>query len=178
LVCDAPPLQCLEWHIKPKLRKARDSDNGRGYRALCPAHDDRNHSFSIGVSDDGKRILYRCFACENRRRERLALIRECGISPSCLPTPAREKEDLLDYIERLASADTADHAEVRLRIMAALEGYYPGLPRGGELERMATQSHTARAGAFAARKRGSPVQTDKTSSYSPDVKPVKPRRSE
>jgi hypothetical protein len=23
LGCDAPPRQCLEWHIKPKLRKAR-----------------------------------------------------------------------------------------------------------------------------------------------------------
>jgi hypothetical protein len=177
LACDAPPRQCLEWHIKPKLRKARESEDGNGYRALCPAHDDRSHSFSISVSDDGKRLLYRCFACENRRRERLALIHECGISPGCLPTPAREKEELLDYIEGLAAADTDNHAEVRLRIMAALEGYYPDLPRGRELERVAGRSSVSRATAFSVRRRDAPAETDKTSSYPPQQEPVKPRRS-
>ena len=177
MACDAPPRQCLEWHIKPKLIKARESDDGNGYRALCPAHKDRHHSFSIGISDDGKRLLYRCFTCDNRRRERLALISECGISPGCLPVPAREKEDLLDYIATLASADTDNHAEVRLRIMAALEGYYPDLPRGRELERIAGRSSVSRATAFGARKRDAPVKTDKTSSYSPQQEPVKPRRS-
>lgn len=176
LACDAPPRQCLEWHIKPKLLKARASEDGNGYRALCPAHKDRNHSFSISVSDDGKRLLYRCFACENRRRERLALIHEYGISPGCLPTPAREKEELIDCIEKLAAADTDNHAEVRLRIMAALEGY-SDLPRGRELERIAGWSSVSRATAFGVRKRGAPVKTDKTSSYSPQEEPVKPRRS-
>ena len=47
------------------------------------------------------------------------------------PMPAKE-EDLLDWIDALAAAPTDNHAEVRLRIVAALEGYRE-LPRGGEL---------------------------------------------
>ena len=51
LACDVPARQCLEWHILPKLKKARPSagDDGelKGYRALCPAHNDHRHSFSI-----------------------------------------------------------------------------------------------------------------------------------
>ena len=77
---------------------AGDDGELKGYRALCPAHNDHRHSFSIGVSDDGKVILYQCFACKNRRRERLALINECGISERCLPVPAREAKDLVDYL--------------------------------------------------------------------------------
>src|SRR5580700_2009682 len=118
LACDAPPRQCLEWHIKPKLKKARPvvDDNGvlTGYRALCPAHNDRHHSFSISVTDDGRWIQYQCFACKNRRRERNGLIGD-GVPERCLPVPAREKQELLDFLDALLSAPTDNHAEIRLR---------------------------------------------------------------
>jgi hypothetical protein len=174
-VCDLPARQCLEWHIKPRLRKPRASEDGNGYRALCPAHDDHKHSFSISVSEDGKRLRYQCFACNNRSRERLALIRELGIDARCLPLPAREKEDLLDWIERLATAPTDNHAEIRLWIVAALEGYRE-LPQGGELDRVAARSSVSRGWAYKMRKRGAPAKTDNPSSYTPDGNPVKPRR--
>jgi len=35
--------------------------NGSGWMALCPSHDDRKSSLSIGQGDDG-RILLHCFA--------------------------------------------------------------------------------------------------------------------
>lgn len=180
MACDAPPRQCLEWHIKPKLRKVRLSvgDDGevKGYRALCPAHNDRHHSFSISVSDDGKFIRYRCFKCENRKRERLALINECGISERCLPVPAKEARDLLDHIIQLLSAPTDNHAEIRLRAMAAAEGY-DDLPRGKELERIAGATSVSAAAAYSYRKRTAPLQSNNTSSYPPESEPVKPRRS-
>ena len=179
MACEAPARQCLEWHIKPKLRKVRVStdENGvvNGYRALCPAHSDRHHSFSIGVTDDGKFIRYQCFACKNRRRERLALI-ECGISERCLPVPAKEARDLLEHIIKLLGAPTDNHAEIRLRAMAAAEGY-DDLPRGKELERIARITGVSAASAYTYRKRGSPLHPDNTSSYPPDSEPVKPRRS-
>jgi hypothetical protein len=174
--CDFPRRQCLEWHIKPKLRKPRVSEDGNGYRALCPAHDDRQHSFSIGVTEDGKLLRYQCFACKNRNRERLALIHELKIDAGCLPLPAKEKEDLLDWLERLATAPTDNHAEVRLWIVSALEGYR-SLPRGGELDRIAARASVSRSRAYDFRKREAPVKTDNPSSYPPAGKPVKPRRS-
>lgn len=174
--CDLPPRQCLEWHIKPKLAKPRDSDDGKGYRALCPAHDDQRHSFSIGVTEDGKLLRWQCFACKNRQRERLALIRECGIDSGCLPLAAKEKEDLLDYLTRLLTADTGSHAEIRLRAMAAIEGYRD-LPRGGELERIARLTSVSRGKAFDFRKRECPAKTDNPGSYSSTTNRVKPRRS-
>lgn len=167
MACDAPPRQCLEWHIKPKLKKARPvvDDDGQvaGYRALCPAHNDRHHSFSISVSDDGKFIRYQCFKCNNRKRERLALISECGISERCLPVPAKEARELLDHIIQLLAADTDNHAEIRLRAMAAAEGYND-LPRGKELERIAGSTRVSPAAAYSYRKRGTPIKPDNTSS--------------
>ncbi|MDP9350275.1 MAG: hypothetical protein M3P51_01850, partial [Chloroflexota bacterium] len=35
--------------------------NGKGYQALCPAHDDHNPSLSVAEGDDG-RVLLKCFA--------------------------------------------------------------------------------------------------------------------
>ncbi len=35
--------------------------NGKGWIALCPAHDDQHASLSVGIGDDG-RILLKCFA--------------------------------------------------------------------------------------------------------------------
>src|SRR5829696_7869717 len=37
---------------------------GEGYQALCPAHEDREPSLSVGEGEDG-RVLVKCFAgCE------------------------------------------------------------------------------------------------------------------
>jgi hypothetical protein len=34
---------------------------GTGYKALCPAHDDRNPSLSIGLRDDERGVVLHCF---------------------------------------------------------------------------------------------------------------------
>ena len=36
--------------------------SGNGYIACCPAHEDKNPSLSVGLSDDGKKILIHCHA--------------------------------------------------------------------------------------------------------------------
>jgi hypothetical protein len=173
--CDAPAAQCFAWHIRPKLRKPVDAQEGYGARALCPAHDDHERSLSISVGDSA-RITWQCFACRNRQRVRLALIRECGIDAGCLPLVRAEKEELLDYLAELLAADTASHAEIRLRAMAAIEGYRE-LPRGKELERVAALTSVSRSEAYEYRKRGSPVQTANPCSYPSGSEVVKPRRS-
>jgi hypothetical protein len=144
---------------------------------LCPAHSDREQSLSVSV-DEG-RIKWQCFACgkDATARVRLALIREYQIDPGCLPVPAKEKQDILDLIERIVTGDTADHAGVRLRVAAALEGY-ADLPRGGELERLAARAHVNRVTAYRARKSPPGLQTANTSTYRPGEKPVKPSTSE
>lgn len=43
-------------------RLSKVNQNGNGYTACCPAHDDRNPSLSISLSEDGSRILLHCFA--------------------------------------------------------------------------------------------------------------------
>ena len=48
--------------ILARLENVKKQSNG--WTAQCPAHDDRENSFGIGVGDDG-RVLLRCFAgCE------------------------------------------------------------------------------------------------------------------
>lgn len=44
--------------ILMRLNKVQRS--GSGYKAICPAHDDRNPSLSISEGDDGRVLLY-CF---------------------------------------------------------------------------------------------------------------------
>jgi hypothetical protein len=173
VACDAPPRQCFEWHILPHLDRPKPSADSRGARALCPAHDDGEHSLGVSTGDR-QRIIWQCFAGCSRIRIRAALI-EAGISPGCLPLVTREREDLIDLIRRIATADTADHAGIRLRILAALEGYEE-LPRGDELERVAGLASVSRATAFRVRKGVSP-STHNPGSYPPAAKPVKPRRS-
>ena len=76
MACDVPPRECLEWHIKPHLEDPRLNSDGKGYRALCPAHDDGEHSFGVSLADAArKRIIWNCFACKNRVKVRRALIR-------------------------------------------------------------------------------------------------------
>lgn len=173
MACDAPARQCFEWHILPHLARPKPSDGGNGARALCPAHDDGAHSLGVSIGDR-QRIIWQCFAGCSRTRVRAALI-EAGIPSECLPLVTREREDLLDIIRKIVTADTADHAGIRLRILAALEGY-ADLPRGGELERIAALVRVNRVTAYRARRLPLP-STDNPGSYPPAAKPVKPRRS-
>ena len=84
---------------------------------------------------------------------------------------------MLDLIEQIVTADTADHAGIRLRVAAAIEGY-ADLPRGGELERIAGRAHVNRVTAYRARKNPPGLQTANTSTYPSGGKPVKPSTSE
>jgi len=65
--------------------------------------------------------------------------------------PMPEAGDILEFLRLIVTADTADHAKVRLRAVAALEGY-ADLPRGEELERLAGLAQLSNATAYSARK--------------------------
>jgi hypothetical protein len=166
MACGSPARECFTWHVLPKLPGAvhKRDDDGRhdpwSVRATCPAHDDTDPS--LGVSVDGGRIKWNCFACKDSQKVRMALHRVYGVDLACLPIPAGEKQDILDLIAGLVSADTNSHAEIRLRIAAAIEGYRD-LPRGHELERLADLTSVSRGKAYAFRSRGAPKTTNPSS---------------
>jgi len=174
----SPARECFAWHVIPRCKGVRHRKRPDGtedpysIRVLCPAHDD--HEASLGISLEDGRVKYNCFACGNTAKVRLALIREYRIDPGCLPMPAKDKQDILDRLAVILTAD-CDHAEKVLRAMAALEGF-DGLPRGGELERIASLAGVARRSAYRARKSAPGLQTANPSSYTLPEKPVKPRR--
>lgn len=175
MACDVPPRECLAWHILPRLASGRPNESGTSARALCPAHDDREHSLGISLGDK-QRVMWQCFAGCSRARVRATLV-ERGVPSGCLPLVTREKEDVLDLIRQIVTADTPDHGAVRLRVLAVLDGY-ADLPRGGELDRLAAAARVNRATAYRAKKSPPEVKGANTSSYSPTEKPVKPRRSQ
>ena len=76
-------------------------------------------------------------------------------------SPAETDGDLLDLLRRILTEETPDHGAVRLRALAALEGY-ADLPRGAELERIAGLAGLARSTAYRVRKgdSGDTLQTD------------------
>ena len=181
MVCDVPPKQCLEWHIRPKLPRPVSyvaDDGGIGYRTLGPCHDDKQPSFAIGLTPDEKHKRHQCFACGDRARERRALIEVYGIDPGCLPRSAKQKEDLLDYLERLIFCPTMDHAEARLRAAAALTSESRELPEGARLRKLREGVGVSNGAAYKILKRGARVEPTNTSSYRSSEKPVKPRSSE
>ena len=53
------PISAPVKGILDRLQNVRPNGNGR--TALCPAHDDRNNSLSVGEGSDG-RVLLKCFA--------------------------------------------------------------------------------------------------------------------
>lgn len=180
MACDSPVRECFDWHVLPRLgkyvhRKREDgTDDPFSVRALCPAHDDRERSLSVSIGDSG-RIIWQCFAGCAPVRVRAAL-NAAGIPLGCLPLAGKQREDLLVLLRAILTADTPDHGTVRLRALAALEGFRD-LPRGSELERIAGLAGIGRATAYRARKAAPGVQTANPSSYPPGEKPVKPRRS-
>lgn len=149
--CDSPARECFTWHVLPKLPGAKHKirDDGRldpySVRLACPAHDD--HDPSLGVSVLGDRIVWNCFACKNGPKVRMALHRVYRVELGCLPLVSAERQDVLDLIAELVSADTKNHAEIRLRIAAAVEGYRD-LPHGGELNRLAQLAHISHGAAW------------------------------
>lgn len=175
MACDVPPRECLAWHILPRLTSGRLSETGLSARSLCPAHPDREHSLGVSAGEK-QRIVWQCFAGCTRTRVRAALI-ELGVPAGCLPLVVREKEDLLELIRQIVTADTPDHGATRLRVLAALEGY-SDLPRGGELDRLAAAANVNRATAYRARKSPPQVKGDNPGSYTESQTPVKPRRSQ
>ncbi|HEY2086625.1 MAG TPA: hypothetical protein VGH54_11460 [Mycobacterium sp.] len=180
MACDSPVRECFEWHVLPRLgryahRKLDDgSDDKLSVRTLCPAHDDREASLSISIGDK-QRIVWQCFAGCNPVRVRAAL-NIAGIPLACLPLAGKQREDLLDLLRAILTGDSADHGEVRLLALVALEGY-ASLPRGTELERIAGLGSIGRATAYRARRAAPGVKTANPSTYSSGEKPVKPRRS-
>jgi hypothetical protein len=149
VACDVPIRERLAWHIQPYLREAKPAADGRSIRALCPAHDDHRHSFSIGIGDRGE-IAYQCFAGCDVLGVRADLIRD-GIHPGCLPVPRARREDLIEQLWQILGSGTKDHAIIRLRIAAALDGR-SRLPRGDELAALAARAGISRRTAFNARR--------------------------
>jgi len=64
----------------------RPRENGNGWMACCPAHEDRNPSLSI--SDGDKGIVVKCFAgCS--QRDVIDALKSRGLWPTPTPTPTR-----------------------------------------------------------------------------------------
>lgn len=155
MACDVPPREELALHIQPHTRKPKPSPDGTSIRVLCPVpeHDDHEHSCIIGIGDHQK-IVWHCFKGCSRLRVRAALI-AAGVHPGCLPLGRAERDGIIEQLTRILAAPTSDHANVRLRALAALEGYRE-LPRGGDLIGLASRAAIGRRYAFALKKRQLP----------------------
>lgn len=65
-------------------------NNGSGYIACCPAHDDKNPSLSVSQSSDGEKILFNCFAgCSTE-----AILSSMGLSKTDLFIDAAKKRSV------------------------------------------------------------------------------------
>jgi hypothetical protein len=148
VACDIPPREELALHIAPHTRNPKPSPDGTSIRVLCPAHDDTEHSLKISVGDR-QRIVGHCFAGCTWLRVRGALIVD-GVQPGCLPLGRAERDDIVEQLTRILGDGTRDHAIVRLRALAALEGYRD-LPRGAELATLAARAGVSLRTAFNAR---------------------------
>lgn len=159
MACDSPARECFTWHVLPKLPGAKHKigDDGRhdpySVRVACPAHDDTDPSSGVSIVND--RIVWNCFVCKNRQKVRMALHRVYGVDLRCLPLAAAEKQDVLDFLADLLAADTKNHAEIRLRALAAIEGHRD-LPHGKELGRLAALARISHGAAWGFLKRKGP----------------------
>lgn len=149
VACDIPPREELAFHIQPHTRNPKPSADGNSIRVLCPAHDDTEHSLSISIGSR-QRIIWHCFAGCTRLRVRAALIAD-GVQPGCLPLPRAERDDIVEQLARILGDGSKDHAVIRLRALAALEGY-KDLPRGAELAALAARAGISERTAFSARR--------------------------
>jgi hypothetical protein len=139
--CDVPRRECLHLHGRPNLRDPRQAKDEHGrpidsYRALCPAHDDHEHSLSVSIGEK-QRIVRKCFAGCSDVAVRAALIRD-GWDAGCLGLSRADEADLLEQITVLY-AKNLHHAELRWRVWSLVQGFggemptlgrYPGGRRG------------------------------------------------
>lgn len=146
MACDVPARECLEWHIKPRLKGARPKTDGNGYRALCPVHDDHEPSFGVSIGDNGK-VLYGCFKGCDRLAVRRALIDVYGIDLACLPIPLKDTREVLDEIRDILIMPTKEDTYVRLLALARVDGH-KRLPRGNLLVRLGALVGIARSTAL------------------------------
>ena len=171
MACDVPPRECLEWHIKPKLKGARPKTDGNGYRALCPAHDDRDPSFGAEIGRNGK-VIYGCFngGCDLLAVRR-ALIDVYGIGPEHLPIPRAAQDSLVERLERIVTAPTQQDTVVRMQVLMELRGLREP-PHGRELEALGAEIGLKRRQAFdcAAAIRASTADQGRYSSCQESVK--------
>lgn len=163
MACEAPPGECLTFHVKPRIPGAtqprRDDESRRWFlTAPCPAHPDRKPSFKISEGDHRKFIWW-CYAGCSERKIRHALIDVCKVPRECLPRSAAELRDLEESLYALLTSDLS-HADVRLRALALLDSPGGELPkRGSDLAVLAAAAHVSRSGAFRARGDGPTVTT-------------------
>jgi hypothetical protein len=135
----ADAAQCLQDHIRPRLRVATISSDGKSIRALAPCHPDRTPSLSVSLGD-ARPVIWNCFACKDSEKTRNALITSCQIDPRCLRRPVDDERRFEDDVLALFSAGVS-HAEFKLRVRALSESYPPGeLPTGGALADLASRS--------------------------------------
>lgn len=145
MACDVPRPECLHDHIKGHLRSPRLSDAGNGYRALCPAHDDREPSLGIFIGDNG-RIHCKCFKGCDPLAVRRGLIND-GIDPGCLSLPPKVQKEALDEVREILVMPCREDTLVRLMALARVDGIRKR-PRGGVLVGLARLVGIGRSQAF------------------------------
>lgn len=179
MACDVPARECLEWHIKPRLKGARPKTDENGYRALCPVHDDHEPSFGVSIGDNGK-VLYGCFKGCDRLAVRRALIDDYEIAPECLPIPHKDTREVLDEIRDILTMPTKEDTYVRLLALARVDGHRK-LPRGGVLVKMGSLIGIGRSQSFEYGKRereGAGTSTANTRHSHPESSVVNSRTSD
>lgn len=155
MACEAPPGECLHFHIRPKITGAgpirQDGETKRYYfTGPCPAHDDRKPSLKISVGSQ-RRIVWFCHAGCSERKIRHALI-DGGIHSGCLPRSAAELRDLEEELRAILTSDLS-HADARLHALALIDSPGGKLPAGNALVSLAAAVRVSRSGAFGARDR-------------------------
>lgn len=103
--------EIMDAEIIAKALKGRKA--GKGWSALCPAHDDRTPSLSIHQAKDGK-VLLRCHAgCDSR--DVIASLRERGLWPDKSPRRFLRPPPRI-IADRPRDQDDAKRIEVALAI--------------------------------------------------------------
>ncbi len=90
--------------LMAKLDRIRQ--NGKGYTACCPAHDDRNASLSLSQADNGS-VLMHCFAgCETAEILAAIGLQSCDLFPHRLrpETPEQRRAARRDAMQANWSA--------------------------------------------------------------------------
>jgi len=141
--------ECLSDHIRPRLAGWAESASTPGqYRALCPAHDDRRASLSLGVGDRGA-VLWHCHAACSAADVRAAMVR-AGVPDACLPRVAgqRTEDELASAISEILERGPSPAGWLYI---AALVWHDGAIPRGAALAALAARIGIGRTAAYDAR---------------------------